>query len=173
MDVTHIDENQTDKDATQAQCPIVCFKASTVLQSTKIVASRTIVPPSSDVQGGKRERTYCPSTFLLWVYDTPAKSSDTLAQHGGMPMLAHECVLSVVTQMSNRNTKHAYCAYAHAPSTVVSGLLISLVDYYQSKTERTVRLINTADFPTIAQKCAANFATNFVEVFWRICGEFF
>ena len=37
MDVTNIDENQTDKDAIQAQCPIVCFKASTVLQSMWIM----------------------------------------------------------------------------------------------------------------------------------------
>ena len=33
MDLTHIDEQQTEKDAIQAQCPIVCFKASTVMQS--------------------------------------------------------------------------------------------------------------------------------------------
>ena len=149
MDVMHICENQTDKDALQDQCPIVCFKASTVMQSMGIIASRTILP-SSDPQGGKRERTYCPSTFFYgYSYYTPSKYSNTLAQYGGLPMLAHEFVLSVIAQMSNKNTKHPYCAYADAQSTVVSGMLISLTPHYQPKVERFVRLINTIDFRAV------------------------
>ena len=64
-------------------------------------------------------------------------------------MLARECVLSVIVQMSNKSSKHPYCANADAPSTVVSGMLISLTPYYQPKVERTVRLINTVDFNTV------------------------
>ena len=40
------------------QCPMVVFKASTVLQSLGIIASRILLP-SSDTQAETRERTYC------------------------------------------------------------------------------------------------------------------
>ena len=90
MDLTHIDREQTEKDALQTQCPIVCFAASTVMQGMGVNASRTLLP-SSDVEGTRRERTYCPSTFhYAYSYDTPSKYSDILAQHGGKPMLACE-----------------------------------------------------------------------------------
>ena len=80
MDVTHIRENaETDKDALIAQCPIVRFKASTVMQRMRITASRTILPPS-DVKAGSRERTYRPSTYHYgYGYDTPTECSDTLS----------------------------------------------------------------------------------------------
>ena len=60
-------------------------------------------------------------------------------------MLAHECVLSVIAQMSNKSSKYPYCANADAPSTVASGMLISLTPYYMPKVERIV-MINTVDF---------------------------
>ena len=129
MDSTRICDNPTNtKDALVAQCPIVVFKASTVLQSMGIIASRTLLP-SSDVQGESRERAYCPTTwsYVYW-YDTPAKFSDALFGEGA-PAILHECVLSVIAQMSNKDQKHAQCANAHAPSTVVSGMMISLTPF--------------------------------------------
>ena len=127
----------------------MCFKASTVMQSMGIITSRTILP-SSDVQGGSRERTYCPSTYSYgYGYDIPSKYSDTVSQYHALPMLARECVLSVIIQMSNKNAKHAWCAKADAKSTVVSGMMISLAPYYQPKAERIVRLVETADFNTV------------------------
>ena len=44
-------------------------------------------------------------------------------------MLAHVCVLSVIVQMSNKDAKHAQCANAHASSSAVSGIMISLAPY--------------------------------------------
>ena len=66
------------KDALTAQSPIVVLKAGTVLQSLGIIASRILLP-SSDVQGEKRDRAYCPTTWnYAYEYDTPAKYSDLL-----------------------------------------------------------------------------------------------
>ena len=57
MDASHLKEDPGhEKDALVLQCPIVVFKAATVLQSLVIMASR-IVLPSSDVKGGKKNRT--------------------------------------------------------------------------------------------------------------------
>ena len=134
MDVTHFCENPTtDQDGLVAQCPIVCFKAPTVLQSLGIIVSRILLP-SSDVQGGSQEGIYCPTTWLYaHSYDTPAQYSDALFEKGALPILARECVLSVIVQMSNRDQRHAQCANAHAPSSVVSGRMISLTPFYQPK----------------------------------------
>ena len=67
------DDPGHDKDALVSQSAIVVFKAATVLQSLGIIASR-IVLPSADVQGGKKNRTYCPSKWnYAYQYDTPAK----------------------------------------------------------------------------------------------------
>ena len=127
MDSSYFCDNPTDtKDALFAQCPIVVFKASTVLQSLGIIASRTLLP-SSDTQGESRERTCCPTTWdYAYTYDTPSKYSNALFEKGAIPILAHECVLSVIAQMSNKNQRHAQCANAHAPSAVVSGMMVSL-----------------------------------------------
>ena len=51
--------------------------------------------------------------------------------------------------MSNKRQKHAYCANAHAPSCVASRLLIPLIEHYQPKIERNVRMIETGDFLSI------------------------
>ena len=121
MDTTHFCENPTNtKDALIAQCPIVVFKASTVLQSIGIIASRILLP-SADTQGETRERTYCPTTWnYAYGYHTPTEYSDALFEKGAPAVLAHECVLSVIAQMSNKNSRHAQCANAHSPSAAVS-----------------------------------------------------
>ena len=129
----------TDKDAFVAQCPILCVKASTVLQSLGIIASRVLLP-SSDVQGETQERTYCPTTWIYArAYDTPVHHSDALFEKGALLILAHECVLSVIVQI-------VQCANAHAPSSVTSGMMISLTPYYQPKKPRPVMLSETLDF---------------------------
>ena len=101
------------------------------------------------LQGDRRERTYCPSTFFYaHSYVTSCKYSDILAQHRGNPVLAHERVLSIICQMSNKDAKHSYCANAHAPSAVASGLLICLEEYYQPKVYRVVQMEHAVDFPS-------------------------
>ena len=115
------------KDALVAQCPIVVFKASTVLQSMGIIASRTLLP-SSNVQEELRERTYCPTTSYAYGYDSPSKYSDALFKRGAAPILAHECVL-FIAQMSNKNQRHPQRANAHAPSAVMSSMMISLTPF--------------------------------------------
>ena len=106
MDSTHFCDNPTHtKDALCAQCRIVVFKASIVLQSLGVIASRNLLP-SSDVQGESRERAYFPTTWdYAYTYDTPSKYSDALFEQGALPILAHECVLSVIAQMSNKNPR--------------------------------------------------------------------
>ena len=152
MDVTHVCENPNiDKDALIAQCrPIVCFKALTVMQSMGIIASRTI-PPSSDVQGGSRERTYCPSTYIYGhAYDTPTRYSDILS----CSTVRYPCLhMSACSRSSFKNqmSNKPYCANADAPSSVVSGMMISLTPYDQPKADRIGRLIETRDFDTVEE----------------------
>ena len=110
-----------DKDALVLQSPIVVFKAATVLQSLGIAASR-IVLPSSDVKGGKKNRTYCPATWTYaYLYDTPSSYSDLLRKEGAHSLLSHECVLSVIVQLTNKNTAHPQCAFGDSESSVLSG----------------------------------------------------
>ena len=114
-----------------------------------IIASRTLLP-SSDVRGESQERVWCPTTWLYaCAYDTPAQYSDALFEKGAVPILAHECVLSVIVQMSNKDQKHAQCANAHAPSSVVSGMMVSLTPYYQPKKNRAVMLTETLELNTV------------------------
>ena len=124
MEASHLKENPGhEKDALVSQSPIVVFKASTVLQSLGILASR-IVLPSSDVKGEKKNPTCCPSTWnYAYIYDTPATYSDLLRREGAHSFLSHECILSVIVQMSNKNAAHPQCAFADSESSVLSGLL--------------------------------------------------
>ena len=96
-----------------------------------------------------REKGHTAPAHYGYGYDTPSKYRHTLAQHHALPMLALECVLSVIIQMSNKSGKHPYCANADAKSTVVSGMVISLTPYYQPAADRIVRLIETVDFNTV------------------------
>ena len=100
MDALHLRSDPPhSKAALTAQGPIVVFKAATVLQSLGIIASRVLLP-SSDVQGDKRDRASCPTTWnYAYEYDIPAKYSDLLREQGAPALLAHECVLSVIAQM--------------------------------------------------------------------------
>ena len=124
------------------------------MQSKGVIASRTLLQ-SSDMEGARQARGYCPSTFYFaYSYNTPCKYSDILAEYGDNPMLTHECVLSVISQMSKKNAKHPYCAHAHAPSCVASGLMISLVEFYQPKADKVVQMEQAEDFPTINDKFA-------------------
>ena len=71
-------ESGHERDALVSQSPIVVFKAAMVLQSLGIIASR-IVLLGSDVKGGKKNRTYCPTTWnYAYIDDTPASYSDQL-----------------------------------------------------------------------------------------------
>ena len=87
-----------------------------MLQSVGIVGSQ-IVLPSSDVKGGKKNRTYCPTIWnYAYIYDTPATYSDFLRKKGAHSLLSHECVLSVVVQLSNKNATHPQMRIAFADS---------------------------------------------------------
>ena len=140
MDVTQIDPNNSETATHQAQCPIVCFKASTVFQGMGVIASRTLLP-SADVEGQRRQRTYCPTTFnTADSYDTPSAYSDQLARHGSRSLLAHECVIPLICHMRNKKQKHPTCACAHAPSAVAIGIVIPIISYYQPKFQRKIKL---------------------------------
>ena len=147
-ETTHICPDPVNaKDVLVAQCPIVVFKATTELQSLGIITSKTLLP-SSDVQGESRERTYCPTTWnYAYTYDTPAQYSDLLADQGAL--LARECVLSVIAQMSNKDRNHPQRANAHAPSTVVSGMMISLTPVYPCKSPRQVQITDRLKFANV------------------------
>ena len=107
MSLTHIDPDYYKIEAILAQCPIVCFKASTVLQGIGVIASKTFLPRAP-------------------------------------PLLAHECVIPVICNTSNKN--HPACACAFAPSAAAIGLIIPLSSYNQPKVERAIRLDNWGRF---------------------------
>ena len=133
MDVPHLCENpRTDKDALSVQCPSVCevlqsFDSDagygdncfenhfTIFRCPRRFARKNILPQHL--------------FFYGHAYDTPTKYSDTFSQYHAIPMLAHECVLSVIIQTSSKNSKYPYCSNADAPSIVVSGTMISLTPY--------------------------------------------
>ena len=139
------------KDALVAQCPIVVFKAATVLQSLGIIASRTLLPPS-DTQGESREHADCPTEWnYAYGYHAQNDYSNALFEKGAPAILAHECVLSVIAQISNKNPRHPQCANAHAPSSVISGLMVSLTPVFKPKQPRPVKLDDMLEFKSIAE----------------------
>ena len=136
------------EDALISQSPIVVFKAATVIQSLGIMASR-IVLPSSDVAGEKKDRTYCPTWNYAYQYDTPAIYSDQLREKGAASLLSHECVLSVIAQMSNKSQRHPQCAFAHSPSCVLSGMMVSLTPVHAPKIPRAIKPSEPVEFDSI------------------------
>ena len=104
------------------QCPILVFKASTVLQSLGIIASRTLLP-SSDTQGDSRERTYCPTTWnYAYGHHTPNDYSDALFEKGAPAILAHERVLTV--SLSDEQQEPATCTMRECSRSIVSAIRI-------------------------------------------------
>ena len=151
MEASHLKENPGHaKDALVSQSPIVVFKASMALQSLDILASR-IVLPSSDVKGEKKKnRTYCPTTWnYAYIYDTPATYSDLLRREGAHSLLSHECVLSVIVQLSNENAAHPQCSFADSESSVLSSLMVSLTPIYKAKIEGSIKLSEAVEFESI------------------------
>ena len=157
------------KDALTAQSPIVVVKAATVLQSFGIIASRILLQ-FSDTQGVKKNRAYCPMTWnYAYEYDAPARYSDLLREQGAPALLAHECVLSVIAQMSNKDQKHAQCADARSPNAVTSGVMISLTPVYPQRVPRPVTLDSPIEFQNVKHTRAVlnqtlSNADDFVEV---------
>ena len=100
-----------------------------------------IVLPSSDVKGEKKNKTYCPSTWnFAYQYHSPAEYSDMLRSEGADSLLRHECVLSVIVQMSNKNAAHPACAFADSASSILSGMMVSLTPVYLPKVPRQIQL---------------------------------
>ena len=65
------------------------------------------------------QTTNFPTTLnYAYTYDTPAQYSDQLRENGAPSLLAHECVLAVIAQISNKNQKKPYCANAVSASAV-------------------------------------------------------
>ena len=93
MSLTHVDPHYYEIEAILAQCPIVCFSVARY-GSDRIAhlvakwrpAQQELLP--SDLQ-------------LSDSYDTPGDYSDQLAQHGAPTLLAHECIIPVICNMSN------------------------------------------------------------------------
>ena len=121
MPAWHLTEDQThDKDALVSQSPIVVFKAATVLQSLGIISGKIILP-SSDVKGEKKNKTHCPSTWKgAYQYHSPAEYSDALRKEGASSLPCHECILSVIDQLSSKSPNHPACSFADSASSVLS-----------------------------------------------------
>ena len=121
------------------------------LPTLGIIASRILLA-SSDTKGEKKDQTYCPTTWnYACAYDTPSSYSDQLPQNGAESLLTHECVLSVIAQMSNKSQRHPQCAFAHSPSCVLSGTMVSLTPVYALKVPRTIKLEEPVQFESLDQ----------------------
>ena len=152
IDALHIKkENPNPKDALISQSLILVFKAATILQSLGVIARRILLP-SSGMAGKKKDRTYCPTTWnYAYLYDTPAIYSDQLRGKGAASLLSHECVLSVIVQMSNKKANHPQCAFAHSPSCVLSGMMVSLTPVLKPQIARPIKLSELVEFDSIEQ----------------------
>ena len=151
MPAWHLTDDQShDKDALVSQSPIVVFKAATViLQSLGIISSRIILP-SSDVKGEKKNKTYCPSTWnFAYQYHSPAEYADMLRDAGASSLLSHECVLSVIVQMSSKSSSHPNCSFADSASSVLSGVMVSLTPVYEQKVPRAIQLSEPVEFKNV------------------------
>ena len=124
---------------------IVCCKAATTLQGLAI-SSRQILP-SSDVEGQARKRTYCPSTYRFGeeVFAL-GQHSDQLAGAGTPAILADECTIPVICNLSKKHQKQPKCVSSHAASTIPLELIIPLVSYYQIWGDRVVKLDAEGEF---------------------------
>ena len=125
--VDHLDNGNYEFHACQSTSPnVVCFKASIVLQGLAVIAPRQL-QPSSDVEGERRKRTYCPTTYEgATSYYSPGQYSDQLADAGVPAILAHKCTIPFICNMSNKHQKHPTSACADAPSTIPIGLITPL-----------------------------------------------
>ena len=130
-------DTEHNKDALVSQSRIVVFKSATVLQALGIIHGR-IVLPSSDSKGEKKNKTYCPSTWSHAYTFQYAADADMLRQVGASSLVSHECVLSVIVQLSNKSSSHPGCAFAESSSSVLSGVMVSLTPVYQQKVPRLI-----------------------------------
>ena len=107
MPVAHLDKDNWENVVCESNSPIVCFKVSTVLQGLGVIASRQRLP-SSDVEGDRHKRTYCPTTYKgAEQFYSLGQYSDQLAGAGVPPILAHECcAIPVICIMSDKHQKH-------------------------------------------------------------------
>ena len=55
--------------------------------------------------------------------------------------------------MINKKANHPHRAFAHSPSCVISGMMISLVQPCEPKIERPIKLSQTVQFESIEQMC--------------------
>ena len=147
--ISHPVESTTCKRCSHLLKPDCRLQGSYSSSKSGNLASRTLLA-SSDTKGEKKDRTYCPATWkYAYEYDTPATYSDQLREKGAPSLLSHECVLSVIAQMSNKNQKHAQCAFAHSPSCVLSGLMVSLTPVWKPKVPRSIQLSEPVEFDSI------------------------
>ena len=65
---------------------------------------------------------------------------------GASSLLCHECVLSVIAQLSNKSSSHPACASAESASSVLSGVMVSLTPVFQPKVPRLTALSEYAEF---------------------------
>ena len=92
-------DTEHDKDALVVKAPLL---SATFLQALGIIHSR-IVLPSSDSKGEKKNKTYCPSRWNhTYQFQYAADYADMLRDAGSSSLLCHECVLSVIVQLSNK-----------------------------------------------------------------------
>ena len=79
--VCYLDKDYWEAQVCESRSAFVCFKASKALQGVAVIASRQIIP-SSDVEGERHKRTYCPTTKGAEGFYAPGQYNDQLADAG-------------------------------------------------------------------------------------------
>ena len=111
------DDPDHDKDALVSQIPIVFFKPSTVLPSLGIIASSKV--------GRRIEHTFQALWNFAYQHHSPADYIRNFRTEGASSLPCHECVLSVIVQLSNKNVNHPQCAFADSASSLLSGMMVA------------------------------------------------
>ena len=70
-------------------------------------------------------------------------------QAGASSLLCQECILSVITQLSNKSASHPNCAFAESASTVMSGVMVSLTPCFKASMDRPIQLSENAEFKDV------------------------
>ena len=72
-----------------------------------------------------------------------------LRDAGASSLLSHECILSVIVQMSSKSSSHPNCSFADSASSVLSGVMVSLTPVYQQKVQRPFELSEPVELKNV------------------------
>ena len=72
-----------------------------------------------------------------------------LRDAGASSILSHECVLSVIVQLSSKSSSHPGCSFADSASSVLSGVMVSLIPVFVQKIPRPIQLSDQVEFKNL------------------------